>query len=62
MYFLELKISKADSKFRASTNICDAQEKYYENSKYLSYCVMLWYNQSIYLQKHLKQALWNQLL
>ena len=44
----------------ASTNICDAQEKYYENSKYLSHCVMLWYNQSIYLQKHLKQALWNQ--
>ena len=26
MYFLELKISKADLKFKASTNICDAQE------------------------------------
>ena len=48
MYFLELKISKADSKFRASTNICDAQEKYYEILNiYLIVCNAL--AQSIYI-------------
>lgn len=45
---MELKISKADSKFRASTNICDAQEKYYEILNiYLIVCNAL--AQSIYI-------------